>query len=113
MKKIILFVLFSTSVFAQIQKIEPPFWWSGMNNPEVQIMFYGKNIAQNNISVSNGVVIKNVQKTENPNYVFVTIDTHNVPAQELQFTFSQGGRAFTQAYSLKARKTQLKISQQF
>jgi glycosidase len=113
MKKIILFVLFSTSVFAQIQKIEPPFWWSGMTNPEVQIMFYGKNIAQNSISVSSGVVIKNVQKTENPNYVFVTIDTKNVPAQELQFTFSQGGRAFTQAYSLKTRKPNSRFRNSF
>ena len=92
----IITVLFSASSFAQIQKTEPPFWWSGMTNPEVQIMFYGKNIAQNSISVSNGVVIKNVQKTENPNYVFVTIDTQNVPAQDLQFTFSQGEKAFTQ-----------------
>ena len=49
-------------------------------------------------------MIKNVQKTENPNYVFVTIDTQNVPAQELLFTFSQSGKSFTQAYSLKARR---------
>ena len=43
-------------------------------------MFYGKNIAQNEISVSNGIVINNIQRTENPNYVFVTIDTKNIPA---------------------------------
>jgi hypothetical protein len=70
MKKVVFLLLLSTTVFAQIQKVEPPYWWSGMTNPEVQIMFYGKNIAQNSISVSSGVVIKNVQKTENPNYVF-------------------------------------------
>jgi len=84
-----------------------------MTNPEVQIMFYGKNIAQNSISVSNGVVIKNVQKTENPNYVFVTIDTKNVPAQDLQFTFSQGKKAFTQSYSLKARRADSRFRKSF
>ena len=113
MKKIIFFVLFSTSVFAQIQKVEPPFWWSGMTNPEVQIMFYGKNIAQNSVAVSAGVVIKNVQKTENPNYVFVTIDTKDVPAQDLQFTFSQGGKSFTQSYSLKSRKPNSRLRNSF
>ncbi|MFZ4435709.1 MAG: glycoside hydrolase family 13 protein [Flavobacterium psychrophilum] len=109
----IITVLFSASSFAQIQKTEPPFWWSGMTNPEVQIMFYGKNIAQNSISVSNGVVIKNVQKTENPNYVFVTIDTKDVPAQDVQFTFSQGGKSFTQSYSLKARKPNSRLRNSF
>ena len=56
--KIILFVLlFSASAKAQIQKVEPPFWYAGMKNPELQIMFYGKNIAQYEASVSNNVVV--------------------------------------------------------
>ena len=72
-----------------------------MNHNQVQILFYGKNIAQNTVSVSNNVVITQVQKTENPNYVFVTIDTKNVAAQELIFTFKNGKKAFTQNYSIK------------
>ncbi|MEO0038140.1 MAG: Neopullulanase 2 [Bacteroidota bacterium] len=104
MKKVF-FLLFITSIsFAQIDRVEPPFWWSEMNLSEVQIMFYGKNISQNEVSVSNGIIIKTVQKTENPNYVFVTIDTKNVPAQELVFTFKNKNKSFTQNYSLKARK---------
>lgn len=84
--RIILFVLlFSTSAKAQIQKTEPPFWYAGMKNTEPQIMFYGKNIAQYEASVSNNVTIKNVEKTENPNYLFVTIDTQNLKASELIF----------------------------
>jgi glycosidase len=113
MKKVVLLLLLSTTVFAQIQKVEPPFWWSGMTNPEVQIMFYGKNIAQNSVAVSAGVVIKNVQKTENPNYVFVTIDTKAIPAQDVQFTFSQGKKSFTQAYSLKARRADSRYRKSF
>jgi hypothetical protein len=58
-----------------------------MNLSEVQVMFYGKNISQNEVSVSNGLTIKNIQKTENPNYLFVTIDTKNVVAKEFVFTF--------------------------
>jgi len=113
MKKVVFLLLLSTTVFAQIQRVEPPYWWSGMTNPEVQIMFYGKNIAQNSVAVSAGVVIKNVQKTENPNYVFVTIDTKDIPAQDVQFTFSQGKKSFTQAYSLKARKPDSRYRKSF
>ncbi|MFD2602537.1 glycoside hydrolase family 13 protein [Flavobacterium suzhouense] len=107
MKKLLsLLLLFVSGVnFAQIQKTEPPFWWAGMHNPELQIMFYGKDIAKYAPSVSNNVVITNVVKTENPNYVFVTIDTKNIPAQELTFSFKDKNKtAFTEKYSLKQRK---------
>ncbi len=104
MKKFYFFLLISVSAFAQVDRVEPPFWWSDMTHNEVQIMFYGKNIAQNEVTVSNGIVIKGIQKTENPNYVFVTIDTQNSPAQDLVFTFKNGKKSFTQNYSLKARK---------
>ncbi len=98
-------LLFSASVKAQIQKTEPPFWYAGMNNPELQIMFYGKNIAQYEPSVSNNVVIKDIKKTENPNYIFVTIDTKNIPASELVFSFKNKNKvAYTQKYSLKKRR---------
>lgn len=98
-------LLFSASAKAQIQKTEPPFWYAGMNNPELQIMFYGKNIAQYEPSVSNNVVIKDIKKTENPNYIFVTIDTKNIPASELVFSFKNKNKvAYTQKYSLKKRR---------
>jgi len=106
MKKLLLLLLLAGScAFAQADKVEPPFWWAGMNNPELQIMFYGKNIAQYTPSVSNNVVITGVVKTENPNYVFVTIDTKNVQASDLTFSFKNKNKiAFTQKYSLKERK---------
>jgi glycosidase len=85
--------------------MEPPFWYAGMHNPELQIMFYGKNIAQFQASVSDNVVIKNVMKTENPNYIFITIDTQNLPASDFVFSFKKENKvAFTKTYSLKARQ---------
>lgn len=113
MKKIILLLLFTTSLFAQVERVEPPFWWSNMNLSEVQIMFYGKNIAQNEVSVSNGIVIKNIQKTENSNYVFITIDTKNKTAQDFVFTFKNGKKSFTQNYTLKSRKENSKNRKSF
>ena len=59
LKKITLFLFFmSLSLNAQIQRIEPPFWFAGMKNPELQILFYGQNIAEYQVSVSNSIKIK-------------------------------------------------------
>ena len=84
--------------------MEPPFWYEGMNKSEIQILFYGKNIAQNSVSVSNNVVITNVTKTENPNYLFVTIDTKNVAAQTLKFQFKNGKKSFSKDFEIQKRK---------
>jgi hypothetical protein len=34
----------SLTINAQIDRVEPPFWYAGMH--ELEILFYGKNIAQ-------------------------------------------------------------------
>lgn len=106
MKNIFLIMIFiSTPFFAQIDRVEPPFWYAGMENTELQILFYGKNIAENEVTVSNKIQITDVIKTENPNYVFVTIDTKNVIAQDLIFSFSKDKKVvFTKKYTLKKRR---------
>lgn len=106
MKKIfVLLFIINGSVSAQLQKIEPPFWYANMQNPALQILCYGKNIAQYDVNVSNNIVITNVAKTENPNYVFITIDTKNIPASDFTFSFQTKNKvAFTQKYSLKQRR---------
>ena len=101
----LLLLLFSLNTIAQIQRVEPPFWYAGMHNPELQILFYGKNIAENEVTVSNGISIKSIQKTENPNYLFITIDTKGIAAQEIVFSFSKNKKViFTKKYTLKQRK---------
>jgi neopullulanase len=107
MKKLfLLFLIFTTSIMlAQIERIEPPFWYAGMKNPELQIMFYGKNIAKYQVSISDAIPILNVKRTENPNYIFVTINTKNCKATDYIFTFKEKNQTlFTQNYSLKKRR---------
>lgn len=72
MKKIttLLLLLFFSVFFSQIQKVEPAFWWKGMKNPELQILLYGKNIANSQIELSDNIQIKNIQKVENPKLCF-------------------------------------------
>ncbi|MCO6161337.1 glycoside hydrolase family 13 protein [Flavobacterium sp. NRK F7] len=103
-KLTLLFAIFFTTLsMAQITKMEPPFWYEGMNKSEIQILFYGKNIADNSVSITKPVVITNLTKTENPNYLFVTIDTKNITAQTLEFTFKKGKNTFSQPFEIKKR----------
>jgi glycosidase len=107
MKKLfLLFVIFTTSsMLAQIEKIEPPFWYAGMHNSELQIMFYGKNISKYKVFTSNSIPITNIERTENPNYIFVTVNTKDTPPKDFSFLFKENGKViFTRKYSLKQRR---------
>ena len=106
MKK--LYTIFTLSVasiaFSQIQKVEPAFWWKGMKNPELQILVYGKDIAKNEIELSDGVQIKNIQKVENPNYVFVTINTNEINVPKFKINVKNGKKNIgSYTYELKQR----------
>lgn len=58
-----------------IKHLEPANWWVGMNYHQVELMVHGDNISitQPHINYP-GVSLLYVKKTDNPNYLFVTID---------------------------------------
>ena len=91
---------------AEIERMDPPFWYAGMKNPELQIMFYGDKIAETSFSMDNyeGVTIKEVCKVENPNYLFVYL---NVSAKAepgmLNFRFKEGKKVTSQSFELRPR----------
>ena len=74
---IIILTLFQLSVFSQnakIESIEPPFWWAGMANPNLQLMIYGKDISTLEPEIDYpGVTTGEVIRVENPNYLFVNL----------------------------------------
>ena len=55
-----------------VQRMEPANRWVGMENHELQVLLYGKDIAKSDVSISYpGVTLKEVAKAENPNYLFL------------------------------------------
>lgn len=106
MKKILVLTsLLSTFAFAQIQKVEPMFWWKGMKNPELQILVYGKNISDYTIELSDEIKIKDIQKTENPNYAFVTINTNDVKKSSFKINLKKKNKIVdSYSYELKDRQ---------
>ncbi|WPR71995.1 glycoside hydrolase family 13 protein [Flavobacterium sp. NG2] len=88
-----------------IQRIEPPFWYAGMQNKELEILFYGKNIGQYCVSASESGLIRKVTKTENSNYIFVTVVVKWDYAKDVFFIFKRNTKTiFTQKYSFKQRR---------
>jgi len=113
MKNFFFLLLVTSLSFAQVDRIEPPFWYEDMRHSNLQILFYGKNIAQNKVTVSGGITITEILKTENPNYLFVTINTENCKPQDLVFSFKNGKKIFTEIYSIKKRKENSKFRKSF
>lgn len=76
-----------------------------MNLSEVQLMFYGKNIASYEVSAPKGMIISNIRKTENPNFIFVTVQTEGLSPGTYDIKFSKkGSKSFSHDYELKARE---------
>ena len=97
--KILLFaavILFSTAniSFSQIiKKIEPPFWWSGMTNNDLQIMIYGRNIAEYKITIDKKDFLKDIERVENSNYVFLNLSIpENTTSTSLKIEFEKDGK---------------------
>jgi len=60
---------------ARIERVEPANWWVGMQHNRVELLVHGKGIGTATPRLSRaGVAIVEVQKTDNPNYLFVTVE---------------------------------------
>ena len=69
----VLFIVFNFQ--AQIlQHVEPANWWAGMQQHQVQVLLHGKDIAKYKVEVAGLAILEEV-RTENPNYIFVTLET--------------------------------------
>ncbi len=96
-----------TSLNAQIDHVEPPFWWAGMKNPSLQILVHGKNISENKVELSyEGVKIKSVSSIENPNYLFIDLElSQNILPGKFDINFFKDREiVYSYTYELKKRE---------
>ena len=60
---------------ATIARVEPANWWVGMRHHQVELLLHGRDIAELQARTTHpGVRVTGVQRLENPNYLFVTVD---------------------------------------
>ncbi len=108
MKKILitLILLAGFTGFAQIERVEPPNWWAGFKETELQLMVYGENIgnATPNIDYP-GVNIENVEEAKSPNYLFINLQIGKAEAGTFELIFElEDGSEEVYEYELKSRE---------
>jgi glycosidase len=101
-------ILQSLNLFSQIsfQRIEPPFWWAGMQDSSLQLMVYGNKIAQTDVLVNYpGVTLKKTIRLENPDYLILDLEiTKDARPGSIPMVFEyQREIVFSIDYELKAR----------
>ncbi len=116
MKRLYLLLLFALlyggafSSNIKIDRVDPPFWWTGMKNHHLQLMVHGENISQTVPSVNyDGVTLESVVHVESPNYLFLNliIDETAQPGTVTVF-FKKGKKpVVTIDYELKKRNSRL------
>ncbi len=89
-----------------INKIDPPFWYTGMKNPELQLMVYGPGIGEASVTVDHpGVSLSSTVKLESPNYLLVYLRMEeDVQPGTVKLTFTQDKKKLVKEYELKARE---------
>lgn len=99
---ILLMTAFSSTDAQNIGRIEPPSWFTGMKEPSLQLMVYGKEIGSFNVVAEYpGVRVTTLIKTENPNYLFVNLDiSREAHPGNVRFIFTRGKQNLTYDYPL-------------
>ncbi|MGA2822039.1 MAG: alpha-amylase family glycosyl hydrolase, partial [Bacteroidales bacterium] len=108
----LIFLYFVTSwpSFSQeitLKRVEPPFWWTGFKNPELQVMVYGENIGKTDpVIVAPGIELKLVHVMDNPNYLFLDIIiSKNAEPGFFPIAFYKDGKKVTEyKFELRGRE---------
>ncbi|RXR35508.1 alpha-amlyase [Flavobacterium piscinae] len=108
MKKIslLLFCLAFSFLNAQVNRIEPPNWWTGLKNENLQLLVHHPNIGKTTPKISyEGVTIEKVHQAKSPNYLFIDlkIDESTKPGKFNIIFESEKGKKITQSYELKPK----------
>ena len=89
-----------------IDRVEPTDWFVGMKNPQLQLMVYGKGIA-NVASVTTdypGVAIDSVVRLDSPNYLLVYMNLRDAQPGTMTLLFKTPTTKLKTQYQLKQRE---------
>ncbi|MEA3505194.1 MAG: glycoside hydrolase family 13 protein [Bacteroidota bacterium] len=114
MKKSYFIIVMFLSMFFQgisqnieVDRVEPPFWWVGMNNSVLQILVHGDNISATVPKINyHGVSLQQSVKLESPNYLFLYVDiSENALVGTVDISFEKDDKeVLSVPYELKDRR---------
>jgi glycosidase len=88
-----------------IDRVEPPFWWTGFEHRELQVLVRAGDITDYTPSVSvDGVSISRVERGDSPNYLFVYLDIGpSATPGSFDIVFTKNEEQLALAYELRER----------
>lgn len=87
-------------------RVEPPGWWTGMHDPALQLLVYGKDAGAWQVSLDHpGVRLVRTHRAESPSYLFLDLEiSPNAAPGVVELVFSHPGMPDqTVRYPLEAR----------
>ena len=96
-----------SNVKKEIERVEPPNWWIGFKNQQLQLLVTHPNISEAEPSIHySGVSIAKVHKADSTNYLFLDLHiAENTKAGQFNIHFKyKDGKELVQTYSLKDRE---------
>lgn len=89
-----------------IERVEPPFWWQGFKNTELQILVHGDDIAALSPVIDYpGVSVERIENGDSPNYLFIylNIDASAEPGT-FEILLNGKDRSLSYSYELRERR---------
>ncbi|KAA1248118.1 glycoside hydrolase family 13 protein [Aquimarina sp. RZ0] len=100
----LLFGWLASISYGQIERIEPPFWWTDMHSNTLQVMCYGPEIAKYEVAIE-GITSIDITRTENDNYLFIKIDTKDIKPGVFSINFKEDDKiVFSKPYEFRSRR---------
>ncbi|WP_353779710.1 alpha-amylase family glycosyl hydrolase [Winogradskyella sp. 3972H.M.0a.05] len=89
-----------------LNRVEPPHWWVGMNNSNLQLLVHHENIGSYTPTISYaGVSIEKVHTAKSPNYLFIDLALDNASEGKFDIVFKNDqGDEKKHTYELKSRE---------
>ena len=82
------------AVKPSLNRVEPPFWWTGFKNPSLQLMVYGERISETKPEINyEGVELVTSSIVANPNYLFLDLRlSPTVKPGKFEILFKEKGK---------------------
>ncbi|MCH1552681.1 MAG: cyclomaltodextrinase N-terminal domain-containing protein, partial [Balneolaceae bacterium] len=100
---------------AQIDRVDPPFWWVDMPMEEVQIQLYGPDLGLYRAEIEyEGVQLTKQIAVDSPNYLFLYLQVHSsAEAGDIPIVLSRGDEQLDLSFELKNREDRTNKNQGF
>lgn len=100
--------LFTTVLLAQVERVEPPFWWAEMPVQELQILLYGHELGHYEATVDYpGVILKSQYGVDSKNYKFLYLEIGpEAHAGTMDIVLKHHSTEFVIPYELRVREEQ-------